>query len=137
MALRRAREGFADGGDRASDGGSGRVRWGDGAGEVVNPLAVDYNIVIARLAPAGAVCAKSPMIVRKTPAELEKMRQAGLLVWRILQKMKEMAAPGVTTLELESDRREDDRRCGRQAGIQGLLRAGGGRGGSSLCCALR
>jgi len=42
------------------------------------------------------------MIVRKTPAELEKMRQAGLLVWRILQKMKEMAAPGVTTLELEN-----------------------------------
>lgn len=42
------------------------------------------------------------MIVRKTPAELEKMRQAGLLVWRILQKMKEMAAPGVTTLDLEN-----------------------------------
>ena len=42
------------------------------------------------------------MIVRKTAAELEKMRQAGLLVWRILQKMQEMAAPGVTTLELEN-----------------------------------
>ena len=42
------------------------------------------------------------MIVRKTAAELEKMRQAGLLVWRILQKMKEMAVPGVTTLDLET-----------------------------------
>src|SRR5208337_4341636 len=42
------------------------------------------------------------MIVRKTAAELEKMRQAGLLVWQILQKMREMAAPGVTTLELEN-----------------------------------
>jgi hypothetical protein len=32
------------------------------------------------------------MIVRKTAAELEKMRRSGLLVWQILQKMKEMAA---------------------------------------------
>ncbi len=30
------------------------------------------------------------------------MRRAGLLVWQILQKMQEMAAPGVTTLELEN-----------------------------------
>jgi methionyl aminopeptidase len=42
------------------------------------------------------------MIVRKTAAELEKMRQAGMLVWRILQKLKEMAAPGITTLDLET-----------------------------------
>src|ERR1039457_7195849 len=42
------------------------------------------------------------MIVRKTAAELDKMRQAGLLVWRILQRMKELAAPGITTLELET-----------------------------------
>jgi len=41
------------------------------------------------------------MIVRKTAAELEKMRQSGLLVWRILQKMKEMATEGVTTMDLE------------------------------------
>jgi methionyl aminopeptidase len=41
------------------------------------------------------------MIVRKTAAELEKMRRSGLLVWRILQKLKEMAAEGVTTLDLE------------------------------------
>ncbi len=42
------------------------------------------------------------MIVRKTAAELEKMRHAGLLVWQILQKLKELAVPGITTLELES-----------------------------------
>jgi methionyl aminopeptidase len=42
------------------------------------------------------------MIVRKTAAELEKMRRAGLLVWQILQKLREMAAPGVTTLDLEN-----------------------------------
>ena len=41
------------------------------------------------------------MIVRKTPAELEKMRASGLLVWRILQKLKEMVAEGVSTMDLE------------------------------------
>src|SRR4051812_41034970 len=41
------------------------------------------------------------MIVRKTPAELEKMRQSGLLVYRVLQKLGEMAVEGVSTLELE------------------------------------
>ena len=34
------------------------------------------------------------MIVRKTAAELEKMRRSGLLVWQILQKMKELAVEG-------------------------------------------
>ena len=34
------------------------------------------------------------MIVRKTAAELEKMRRSGLLVWKILQKLGEMAVEG-------------------------------------------
>src|SRR6202049_1091167 len=41
------------------------------------------------------------MIVRKNMAELEKMRAAGLLVWQILDKLKNMAGEGVTTYELE------------------------------------
>jgi len=41
------------------------------------------------------------MIVRKTAAELEKMRRSGLLVWQILQKLKEMAVEGATTWDLE------------------------------------
>ncbi len=41
------------------------------------------------------------MIVRKTAAELEKMRRSGLLVWQILQKMKEIAVEGATTMDLE------------------------------------
>src|SRR5579871_4170148 len=41
------------------------------------------------------------MIVRKTPAELEKMRCSGLLVWRILQKLKEMVTEGISTMDLE------------------------------------
>jgi methionyl aminopeptidase len=41
------------------------------------------------------------MIVRKNAAELQKMRAAGLLVWKILQTLKEMVREGVTTWDLE------------------------------------
>jgi methionyl aminopeptidase len=41
------------------------------------------------------------MIVRKTAAELEKMRRSGLLVWQILQKLGEIAVEGATTWDLE------------------------------------
>src|SRR5579862_8816777 len=41
------------------------------------------------------------MIVRKTAAELEKMRRSGLLVWQILQSLKDLSVEGVTTLDLE------------------------------------
>jgi methionyl aminopeptidase len=41
------------------------------------------------------------MIVRKTAAELEKMRRSGLLVFQVLQKLKDMSAEGVSTMDLE------------------------------------
>lgn len=41
------------------------------------------------------------MIIRKSPAELEKMRASGLLVYKILQALKEMVQEGVTTMDLE------------------------------------
>jgi len=41
------------------------------------------------------------MIVRKTAAELEKMRRSGLLVWQLLQRLKELAVEGSTTMDLE------------------------------------
>src|SRR5689334_13455476 len=41
------------------------------------------------------------MIVRKTAAELEKMRRSGLLVWQILQKLKDLAVEGASTMDLE------------------------------------
>ncbi|MGD1092797.1 MAG: type I methionyl aminopeptidase [Bryobacteraceae bacterium] len=41
------------------------------------------------------------MIVRKSLAELEKMRAAGLLVWKVLDTLKKMVAEGVTTHDLE------------------------------------
>jgi methionyl aminopeptidase len=41
------------------------------------------------------------MIVRKNMAELEKMRAAGMLVWKVLDALKKMVGEGVTTYELE------------------------------------
>src|SRR5579863_8230232 len=41
------------------------------------------------------------MIVRKTAAELEKMRRSGLLVYEILQKLKAMVVEGLSSMELE------------------------------------
>ncbi|MCS6951490.1 MAG: type I methionyl aminopeptidase [Bryobacterales bacterium] len=41
------------------------------------------------------------MITRKSPAELEKMRRAGLLVWQILHELAAMVEEGVTTYDLE------------------------------------
>jgi methionyl aminopeptidase len=41
------------------------------------------------------------MIVRKSPAELEKMRRSGLLVHSVLSKLTGMVDVGVSTLDLE------------------------------------
>jgi methionyl aminopeptidase len=41
------------------------------------------------------------MIIRKTSAELEKMRRSGLLVWQILRELSQMAGAGVSTMDLE------------------------------------
>ncbi|MBI3895433.1 MAG: type I methionyl aminopeptidase [Acidobacteria bacterium] len=41
------------------------------------------------------------MIVCKSPLELEKMRRAGLLVWELLQELKSLAKPAISTYDLE------------------------------------
>src|SRR3954468_2994646 len=41
------------------------------------------------------------MIIGKSKKELEKMRAAGQLVGRVLQELRRMAEPGVTTLEVD------------------------------------
>src|ERR1700752_2214616 len=41
------------------------------------------------------------MIVCKTPAELEKMRRSGQIVRQVLDSLKAMVAPGITTMDLE------------------------------------
>ncbi len=42
------------------------------------------------------------MIVRRSPAEIEKLRRSGMLVYEILGKLKAMATVGVTTQDLEA-----------------------------------
>jgi methionyl aminopeptidase len=42
------------------------------------------------------------VIVRRSGVELEKLRRSGLLVYRILQDLKNMVSEGVTTQELEA-----------------------------------
>jgi len=41
------------------------------------------------------------MVICKSPAELEKMHRAGLLVWETLQQMREMVKPGISTGDLD------------------------------------
>jgi len=41
------------------------------------------------------------MVICKSAAELEKMHQAGLIVWGALEKMRKMVKPGISTAELD------------------------------------
>ena len=59
------------------------------------------------------------MIVRKTAAELEKMQQAGLLVWKILQELSGLVKEGVSTLELESAAEKRIREAGARPAFKG------------------
>jgi methionyl aminopeptidase len=59
------------------------------------------------------------VIVRKSAAELDKMREAGLLVWRILNELRGIVKEGATTLDLEraADRMVED--AGARAAFKG------------------
>jgi methionyl aminopeptidase len=41
------------------------------------------------------------MVICKSPAEIEKMHRAGLLVWGALEKMRAMVRPGISTKDLD------------------------------------
>src|SRR3984893_17584248 len=41
------------------------------------------------------------MIVCKSQAELEKMHRAGLVIWEVLNELRKMAKPGVSTKDLD------------------------------------
>lgn len=41
------------------------------------------------------------MVICKSPAEIEKMHKAGLIVWGALEAMRAMARPGLSTKELD------------------------------------
>ncbi len=76
------------------------------------------------------------MIVRKTAAELEKMRRSGLLVWQILQKLKELSAEGVTTLDLEVAAEKMMADAGAKPAFKGYYVPAAGEA-FDLCCVPR
>jgi methionyl aminopeptidase len=59
------------------------------------------------------------MIIRKTTAELEKMRRSGLLVWRILNDLAGMVIEGATTLDLETAAEKMVRDAGARPAFKG------------------
>jgi len=74
------------------------------------------------------------MIIRKSPAELDKMRKAGLIVYQILQRLKEMVRPGITTLDLEVEAERMIREAGAKPAFKGYyVPAAGGRYPFVLC----
>ncbi|HEV2388410.1 MAG TPA: type I methionyl aminopeptidase [Candidatus Acidoferrales bacterium] len=40
-------------------------------------------------------------VICKSPAELDKMHRAGLVVWEVLNELKAMVRPGITTMDLD------------------------------------
>lgn len=66
------------------------------------------------------------MIIRKSPAELDKMRRAGLLVHAILQQMTKLVAVGVTTLDLELEAEKMISDAGAKPAFKGYYVAAAG-----------
>jgi methionyl aminopeptidase len=52
-------------------------------------------------------------VICKSSAELDKMHRAGLVVWRVLNELKQIVRPGMTTMDLE---KYAERRVAEQGG---------------------
>lgn len=77
------------------------------------------------------------MIIRKSPAELEKMRRAGLLVHSILTEMRGMIREGVSTLDLETAAERMIRDAGAKPAFKGYyVPAAGGKYPFVLCTSI-
>jgi len=74
------------------------------------------------------------MIIRKSSAELEKMRKAGLLVYAILQKLSGLAKEGVSTIDLEVEAESMIKDAGAKSAFKGYyVPAAGGKYPFVLC----
>ena len=74
------------------------------------------------------------MIIRKSPAELDKMRRSGLLVYEILKKLAGMVDVGVTTQDLEGVAETMIRDAGARPAFKGYyVPAAGSRYPYVLC----
>ena len=61
------------------------------------------------------------MIVCKSPAELERMHGAGLIVWDVLSTLRQMVKPGTTTMELEKFAGRRTAELGARPAFKGYL----------------
>jgi methionyl aminopeptidase len=66
------------------------------------------------------------MIVRKNMSELEKMRSSGLLVWTILERLRQMVTEGVTTYDLEVTAEKMMVDAGARPAFKGYSQGGNG-----------
>jgi len=75
------------------------------------------------------------MIVRKNMAELEKMRAAGLLVWKILDKLRQMVGEGVSAHDLEVTAERMMTEAGAKPAFKGYANPGNGTKFPYVLCA--
>jgi methionyl aminopeptidase len=61
------------------------------------------------------------MIDCKSPAELEKMHRAGLIVWDVLQSLRPLVQPGATTMDLEKFAERRTAEHGARPAFKGYL----------------
>jgi methionyl aminopeptidase len=66
------------------------------------------------------------MIIRKSPAELEKMRRSGLLVYQVLHSVAELVGEGVTTMDLENAAAKMIADAGARPAFKGYFSAAAG-----------
>jgi methionyl aminopeptidase len=66
-------------------------------------------------------------------AELEKMRAAGMLVWKILEEMRSMVKEGVSTQDLEVVAEKMMQEAGARSAFKGYSTASAGKFPSVLC----
>jgi methionyl aminopeptidase len=77
------------------------------------------------------------MIIRKSPSEIEKMRASGMLVWRILDEIRKVVEPGVTTMDLERAAEKMVEDAGARAAFKGYyVPAAGKRFPCVLCTSI-
>ena len=73
----------------------------------------------------------------KTPEQIEKMHQAGRIVRKVLNRLGQMMAPGVTTQELDAEAERICRACGAQCLFKGVPgRGGAGPFPGNICASI-
>ncbi|MCZ6683779.1 MAG: type I methionyl aminopeptidase [Planctomycetota bacterium] len=75
------------------------------------------------------------MLILKSPREIELMRAAGRVVYSVLQRLRELIRPGVTTSELNGVAEDIITRAGGEALFKGVRTSGARRPFPSVICA--